>query len=161
MHQCNSPACVKWKLAPCKKLQRENSAHGKQPVTKAEFEGLVEQLSLNWECCGVMEFVESLQLFKCEGDSEIQLIAGLPILQRAQRGCLLKSTFPSPSTVTPEAMEIKSRDSEALDQPWTQSGTVQILAKGSQGCFESLFHGGAQTDPRDHGQDSSPPAALI
>lgn len=86
---------------------------------------------------GVMEFVESLQLFKCEGASEIQLIVWLPILQRAQRGCLLKSTFPGPSTVVPEAMEIKSWDCEALDQPWAQSGTVQILAKGSQGCLRA------------------------
>lgn len=58
MHQCNGPDCVKWKLAPCKELQREKSARRKQPVTKAEVELLVEQLSLNWECCDVIEFVD-------------------------------------------------------------------------------------------------------
>lgn len=98
----------------------------------------------------------------------IQLVAGLsllPVLQRAQKGRLLKSAFPgfpSPSTVVPEAMEIKIRDSETLDQPWTPYGTVQILATGSQGVSSASSVEGEKQIPgqSDNFQDSFSPAAL-
>lgn len=174
MHQCNSPDCVKWKWAPCKKLQRENSACRKRPVTKAQVEVLVEQLSLNWECGDGTELVDVLWSH-C---SSLKLKVTVPVKPSSLLGCVCSPfcrenkrgacwNLHFPASPVPPQLCLKPWKSKAETvklwiSPGHSVGLSKSLQQDPKGVSSASSSEGQKQIPgqSDRFQDSFPPAAL-